>query len=256
MNTTAGLTYWQNLRTVLERVTASQAETLVLAGRELAARMHQGGRVYIYDTGHLLTSEMINRAGGFVGWTPLRFSLDLDNTIAHEPPRATGALSEDDVRGLVRYALQAAGIRQTDAVILGSVTGARVLPIEVALQLCQRDVYVVGLTSLEYSHAVPAQHSCGKKLYELADRVIDNHCAVGDAATPIPGLAEKMGPTSGVTAATLVWMLAIETASALTQMGDTPEVLESMNLPSAMARNEERARRYLRSLQDIPETEE
>lgn len=242
-----GIRYWEALKSVLEPTVASQI-TAIQHAADLAARaLAIGRRLYIYDTGHMLNRELVNRAGGLVAITPLQFELALDNTIAQEPARERPAPTEEEIHGYVNYALTQAGIQAGDVVIIGSVTGARVLPVEVALQIKSRGIALIGLTSKEYSAFAPVQHSSGKKLADICDVLIDNRCVVGDAILSIPGLDVPVGPTSGISAATLMWMLCAEIVDRQISLGKMPLVLESMNLPGAMDRNRDKALQYLAS---------
>ncbi len=241
--------YWNALRSLLEATVNGQVAAIQRAADLAADALVAGHRLYIYDTGHLLSRELVNRAGGLVALTPLAFQLGVENTIAHEMPRARREPDETEVRGYVRYALGQAGVRSGDVVIIGSVTGARVLPIEVALQLRAADVRLIGLTSLEYSAFVPARHSSRKKLTELCDVVIDNHCVVGDAVLSMAADGVRVGPSSGISAATLMWMFCVEVVARQWNRGKTPLVLESMNLPGAMERNQNKAAQYLASIE-------
>ncbi|MDA8204431.1 MAG: sugar isomerase domain-containing protein [Thermaerobacter sp.] len=244
------LQYWQALRALLETTVTSQVPAIERAAELAADALVAGHRLYVYDTGHLLSRELVNRAGGLVALTPFTFHLAVDNTIAHEMPRVGREPDEEEIRGYVRYALGQAGVRAGDAVIIGSVTGARVLPVEVALQLRAAGVRLIGLTSREYSAFVPARHSSGKKLADLCDVVIDNHCLVGDAVLPMAGDSVRVGPTSGISAATLMWMFCAEVVARQRDRGKTPLVLESMNLPGAVERNRKKALQYLSAFEE------
>lgn len=248
MPKTAGALYWEELQKVLETAVITETSHIADAADLVVTALAAGGRLYVYDTGHMLQRELVNRAGGLVAMTPLSFGLELDHAIAHEPPRDRPTPTEEEIRGWVRYALGQAGVVEGDAAIVASVTGARVLPVEVALELKARGVRLIGLTSRAYSAFVPVRHSSGKKLIELCDVVIDNPCRVGDAAVEMPGFPVRVGPTTGLSAALLMWMLCTEVVSRQLQRGERPYVLESMNLPGANERNRDRALAYLRTI--------
>ncbi len=243
-----GRSYWHALKEILEPMVSSQLDAVQKAADTAVEALAAGHRLYIYDTGHMLNRELVNRAGGLIAMTPLNFDLNVENTIAHEPPRSRPLATEEEIRGFVAYALGQAGVKAGDVAIVGSVTGARVLPVEVCRQLRQRGVALIGITSLEYSRFAPAQHSSQQKLADLCDVVIDNPCIVGDAILSVPGIDVRVAPTSGVSAAVLMWMFCAEVVARQVAHGDTPWVLESMNLPGANERNQERAQGYLSSL--------
>ena len=247
MTESSGMRYWEALRAVVEPMVVSQLEPIQRAADLVVQGLASGHRLYVYDTGHMLNRELVNRAGGLIAMTPLAFDLAVENTIAHEPPRPRPTSTEAEVHGYVSYALTQADLHEGDIVIVGSVTGARVLPVEVALQLNARGMRVIGLTSLEYSEFAPVQHSSGKKLMDLCEVVIDNHCVVGDAILAIPGFDDRVGPTSGISAAVLMWMLCVEIVDRQVRLDMSPYVLESMNLPGANDRNRAKGLEYLAS---------
>lgn len=57
---------------------------------------------------------------------------------------------------------------------------------------------VTAITNLSYSKSLTSRHPSKKKLYELADIILDNHGDVGDACIKIDGLEQKVSPTSTV----------------------------------------------------------
>lgn len=245
MGETAGMRYWTALQAILQPMVVSQSDPIQRAADLVVHALAKGHRLYIYDTGHMLQRELVNRAGGLIAMTPLTFDLHIDHTIAHEAPRSRSGATEEEVRGYVAYALKQADVHPGDVVIAASVTGARVLPVEVALQLKTRGIRIIGLTSREYSAFVPAQHSSGKKLIDFSEIVIDNACTVGDAVLSISGFGDRVGPTTGISAAILMWMLCAEVVERQVGSGATPRVLESMNLPGAPERNRTKALQYL-----------
>ena len=70
--------------------------------------------------------------------------------------------------------------------------------IDLALTLKSHDVKIIALTSMDYSSNVESAHPSGKKLYEIADLVIDNCAPLGDAMMDIEGIPVKFAPASGL----------------------------------------------------------
>jgi uncharacterized phosphosugar-binding protein len=99
---------------------------------------------------------------------------------------------------------------------------------------------VTAITSLAHSRAVASCHSSGKKLYELADYVIDNCGPAGDALLEVHGVEERICATSTITTALIMNMLMAEVVGWLVAAGLTPPVLRSANLPGKAPGYQER----------------
>ena len=78
----------------------------------------------------------------------------------------------------------------------------------------------------------------------VADVVIDLPGQVGDAAVSLPGLEQKIGPTSTAVGSAMLHGLMVEVAGRLLERGVRPPVLLSENLDSAAATNVELLRQY------------
>ena len=233
-------TFWSVTKALASRLVEEEAEALERAARLIADRMASGGQVYVYDTGHMLDRELIHRAGGLVAWAPLAFGLHLETRLIHEAPSPVPDPAPERLEGFIEYALDAAGIGATDVLLVASVTGARPVPVALALAARARNISVVALTSPTFSAAVLPRHPSGRRLLEVADIVIRNDCRVGDAALDIAGVPDPVGPTSGITAAVLAWTLVERVTRLLAERGIPPAVIESMNLPGASERNREK----------------
>jgi len=71
---------------------------------------------------------------------------------------------------------------------------------------------VVAITTLAHSRSVPSRHSSGKKLYEIADVVVDTHGVRGDAVLELSGTGLKTGATSTIAGVAIVEAIISEAA--------------------------------------------
>jgi uncharacterized phosphosugar-binding protein len=210
----------------LERLSQHQGLSIAAAAAAIANALEAEGVLHVFGCGHshLLAEEAFFRAGGLAAVNPI---LDprlmfLEGALAsthaeREPGYAARVLEREDVRAV-------------DAAIVASNSGRNAVPIEMALELRARGVTVIAITSLAHSQAVAARHASGRRLFEIADIVVDTGIAAGDAAITLPGSALKMGPLSTVVGAALVHAIVIEAAALLLQRGHEPPVLPSANL--------------------------
>jgi uncharacterized phosphosugar-binding protein len=120
-----------------------------------------------------------------------------------------------------------------DVVFVASNSGRNAYPIELALAASARGATTVAITSLSHARATTSRHSSGKLLYEVADIIIDNAGAYGDASLPIEGRGVRMGPTSTIAGVFIVNTIMAEAVAALAALGVAVDVYESANMQVA-----------------------
>ena len=135
--------------------------------------------------------------------------------------------------------------RAGDVLIVHSVSGRNAVAIDLVLAARAKGVQIIALTNLRYSQSVSSRHSSGKRLFELADIVLDNHGVIGDAVCELPGVAQKVGPTSTVVGAAILNTIVVEVCRRLVEGGmQHPPVFYSANLDGGAARNQALAEAY------------
>jgi uncharacterized phosphosugar-binding protein len=103
---------------------------------------------------------------------------------------------------------------------------------------------VIALTAPAHSGRLEPQHPSGRRLYEVADIVLDNHAEYGDAFLQIGDLDRRVAPLSGIGAAVLMWALTAGIVERLLERGIEPSIFTSINLPNGPAAVEAIERRY------------
>ena len=228
--------YLDQARQALARLRADEGASICAAAAAVAGALEADGVLHVFGAGHshLLAEEAFYRAGGLAAVNPIldRRLMFFDGVMAsteaeREPGAAMRILEREDVRAV-------------DAAIVASNSGRNAVPIEMALGLQARGVKVIAITSLAHSRAVAARHASGRRLYEIADIVIDSGIPAGDAAVELPGTTLRMGPLSTVVGAAIVHAITIEAAALLAQRGLEPPVLASANLDTTSRRDLER----------------
>ena len=239
--------YLQGIRELLLEIEKEQLEVIDEAAQLTAQRVADGAVVHIFDNGHLLSNEAVGRAGGLMLMIPISFTITTNNP-ARERTEVNDAkmqISHHEEENLMKYLLDKSNLASGDVLIINSVSGKNVRPVELALEAKRRGVYVIAITSLTYSKTLKSLHSSGKRLFEVADIVIDNYGVVGDALLEVEGLEPKICPSSGVTAAVIIWMLTAQLVTHLLKLGITPSIYKSMNLEGAIDYNNKQKERYL-----------
>lgn len=219
------------LADVAQRLHAAgeQGEAIAAAARIVADTARQGGLVHTFGTGHshLLAEEPFYRAGGLVCVNPIQ---DARLTLSEHAVASTAA---ERTAGLAAEILERQTVEPHDAAIVISNSGRNAAPVEAALWFKARGLPVIALTSLEHSRASAPRNTAGKRLFEVADVVLDNAGAPGDAATAVPGVAHPMGPTSTAVGSALLHAVFIAAAEQLAAEGAPPPVLPSANTDGA-----------------------
>ncbi|HEX7126232.1 MAG TPA: SIS domain-containing protein [Thermodesulfobacteriota bacterium] len=230
-------TYYEVVRDLLARAETTQGTTLDAAAEAGAAAIAAGRLLHVFGSGHSasVAAEAFHRAGGLV---PVNAILE-PFLSPFAPPRQVSAMER--LPGLAATLLDANRVERGDLLLVASNSGINALPVEMAIEGKARGLTVVAVTSVAHSRAEAPRHASGKRLFELADHVLDNGGAPGDVAVPVPGGPEgaRMGPTSGVVGAFLVNAWVVRIAERLAARGIRPPVYVSANVAGGDAHNRE-----------------
>jgi uncharacterized phosphosugar-binding protein len=218
--------YLDALVAIVTRIRDEQSFQIRQAAMLVTDTLAADGLVHTFGTGHshLLAEEAFFRAGGLAAVNPIRDHrlMMLDGAIA-----STHAERE---HGLAQSILEQHEVSPGDVAIIVSNSGRNAVPIEMALEMRAREARVVAITSLAQSRAATSRHASGKRLFELADVVLDNGVPEGDALISVPGIDSPMGPGSTVSGAALVNAVLVEAAALAAARGVRVAVLRSANL--------------------------
>lgn len=211
---------------LLDKAERCQMDRIGQAGKVIADAMAQEGTLHMFGTGHshMLAEELYVRAGGLACVNAiLEPSLML-----HEDPVRAAELERQE--GLAAEILAKHEMRAGDLLIVVSNSGRNPVPIEMALLARERGLMVIALTSLDHSQAVTSRHSSGRRLFAVADIVLDNGGEVGDAVLEVEGHPTKACPTSTVMGAAILNAVVATTIEQMLGMGVVPSVLVSSNV--------------------------
>jgi uncharacterized phosphosugar-binding protein len=212
------------------------------AAKAISGAMTDGKAIHIYDTGHILDSELICRAGGLVAFKALRVQFDVQDEVRCRPADQGKNRS---LEGLMHFVLKKSNAHPGDVLIIGSVSGKGVLPVDLALAAKEFGLKVIALTSVAYSSLLTSDHSSGKRLFEISDICIDNCAPPFDAMIEVPNLGLSICPASGLSAATIMWAITAQVVENLILLGIQPSVYKSVNFPGNAEFNEAECKRYI-----------
>lgn len=234
--------YYKHVDALFKTVRETQRENIIAAGKMMAETMMTGtSDVHIFDSGHIINSEMIQRSGGLVAPRYLRYHLVTEN-----PGRKRAAIEGKSrcQEGMAELVFNAGNICPGDLIIIGSVSGRNEQLVDLALTLKKHGCKIIALTSMEYTTHVESAHSSGKKLYQIADLVIDNCAPLGDGMMHIEGIPMPFAPASGLSAVYIMWQVYCCCVEELMAHGITPSVLKSSNTPGGDEYNLEMEHRW------------
>lgn len=227
--TQSAIDYFEQTTELLKRIRETQLEAVDAAAEVFANSIANGGLVFLFGNGHsrMMCEEMTPRQGCFVGfyaWAELAISYHCA-TVGMNGLR--GPLYLEKVEGYGEELLKSFKFGAHDSFMLISTSGIRPLTVEMALGVKERGLPLVGMCSVEHGKNSTSAHPSGKKLMDVADVVLDNHCPAGDCIAEIEGLSWRTGPTSTVTGGMLINMVRCAVAEKLIARGHEPVMLPS-----------------------------
>lgn len=176
---------------LIRRIEDENRTQIETAASTVVDAIDGGGLVYVFGSGHssILVEEAFHRAGGLIPVYPVLHSF----LTPHTSPKISGKLER--LEGVASILFARAGARNGDVMIIASNSGINAAAIEMAMECRRSEVKVIAFTSLAHSRSLSSRHSTGKKLFELADVVLDNHCPQGDALVDFSGVRVGAGST-------------------------------------------------------------
>ncbi len=227
-------TYHERASALLARAREANAPVIARLAPEIGRSIAQGGVVHTFGSGHseIVSREIVGRAGGLVCVTGI---IDPTGGFIENLPGYGEMLAARYDR---QYQLNAG-----ETVIVVSNSGKNASPIGVALYARSKGLTVAALTCMAMSRVTPSQHPSGKKLFEVADHVLDNCGVPGDAVVEVGG-GVSAGPTSTLLGCSILNWLMLAVTEWLGANGHPLPVLVSQNVPGTIERNRELAARY------------
>jgi len=227
--------YIAEIKRLVERVEKTQMGNLQRAAELIADSIARDRLVYLFGAGHshLLANECFARAGGLIN---MQAMLDPGLAFIGGAERQGGF---ERLPGYAKIVIQDYDICPGDVIIVISNSGRNPAPVQMALEAKKRGATVIALTSMPHSSSVSSNDPSGKRLFEVADVVLDNGCPAGDATVKLEGLPPPVGPSSGVMGALILNAIVVQVAQNLLDKGITPLVALSGNLPGAKEYNDQ-----------------
>ncbi|MDF1512983.1 MAG: SIS domain-containing protein [Anaerolineae bacterium] len=226
--------YFDEIIRLLEEIRETQREVMERAAQRIADAIEADHLIYVFGATHagILAQELFYRAGGLVPINPILPPGLVTNI---RPSTLTSRLER--LPGLGTQIVAELPMEAGDVLIVHSVSGRNAAAVEIAQGAKERGVFVITLTSLEYSRSVQPRKPGMPRLFEVGDLVLDNRAPIGDALMAIPGMAQHVGPSSTVTGATILNAIIVRATALLMERTGDPPVFMSANLDGGDAYN-------------------
>jgi uncharacterized phosphosugar-binding protein len=223
--------YVDTLCELLQHMKEAQAEAIQKAAVLVADTIIEGGLVYAFGSGHsqCLSREIHSRAGG------------LYPVVSINDPMWGKA---ERLEGYGELLLKGLPLKKGEVIFVISNSGRNPSPIDVAMKAKEMGLHVVAVTSLPHSKSQASRHSSGKRLYEVADIVLDTGVPVGDACMSFEGMPIKAGPASTALGASILNAVMVEAIQYILDKGAEPPVLISANVEGGDEHNRRVVERY------------
>lgn len=221
--------YLDAIETILHKISETQRESILRAAHACAQSILKGRLVHLFGAGHsrIPVEEMFPRYGSFPGFHPI---VELSMTYHHNVVGSNGqrqAMFIENVPGLAERILRNFRLSPDDTMLIFSVGGINIVPIEMALEAKKIGMITIAVTSLASNAVARTTQAERKNLAEVSDIVIDNGVPPGDAVVWIEGLEVPVSPVSTIGACFVANALKAEVARLLTEAGQPPLVLTS-----------------------------
>ncbi|MBO4218254.1 MAG: SIS domain-containing protein [Erysipelotrichaceae bacterium] len=216
--------YMNRISEILEEVYETNKDTIKMLAEKFAENIMADKLIHTFGTGHshMLGIELFARAGGLGNVDAM---LDPDTLTAYGAVRSSLL---EKTSGISDIIYDGHKIEKGDIMIITSNSGRNSMPIEMAMRCRKEGIYVVAITSLKQSSAMTSRHPSGKRLFELADCVLDNCTPSGDGCLNINGYVT--GAVSSIASMFLVNTITSEALKIVTAKGFKPYVFQSQNV--------------------------
>lgn len=233
--------YFDNFQSVIQKIVETQSEKLHQGAQLLADAALSGHNIFAFGCSHagLLALELYYRTGGMALVNPVRapgLNLDID------PATMTSQMERLNDYGRIIVDNQPLG--EGDVIIIHSVSGRNTVTIDVAMRAREKGAKVIALTNMNTTTATKSRHPSGTNLYQNADLVLDNCGCLGDSSLDIPGVMEKVAPTSTAAGAAMLNAMVAQAVELITAAGGVAPVFVSANLDGGDEHNKHMLAQY------------
>lgn len=216
--------YHQASTALLDQIVEANKKVLPEAIEWMANTIIKDRIIHTFGTGHshIIGLELFVRAGGLANVNAFLDSI----VMTSEGARRSAEIER--ISGVSKVLWDQHHIKTEDLFIVISNSGRNAMPIEMGELAKANGNKVIGITSIEQSKKYPVRIEGQKKLYEIADLVLDNCVPPGDGMLQIGG--ELTGAPSTIAGCFIVNLLATEAMKIAADKGVKLPVYYSQNI--------------------------
>ncbi len=227
--------YQERVDQLFKEIKTTQEEAIIKAGKMVAETIDEGGNIYLSGICHSIEMDLYNRGGGPAFYRILHYKLEVNSDARKREMDG----KDTNMEGLGSYILKASSLKKGDMLFVGSVSGRTLSVVDLAYEAKMLGIKVAAMTSMSYAREVDVVHSSGKKLYEMADLVLDNCAPAAEAMIKLEGIEAPFAAASGLASSYILWSVTAVALEELQKQGKTPLLLKSANFPGGSDYNNE-----------------
>lgn len=218
------LDYTKKVLELIEEAEKVNEESIKAVSKLIEDTIVQDKIIHCFGTGHghMPGIELFGRAGG-LGNVDAMVDPDCIPTFG-----ARRSCAIERTSGVADVVYDSYKIEKGDIMIITSNSGRNAMPVEMALRCRKEGIKVVAVTNLNQSRNQTSRHASGKRLFELADVIIDTCVPVGDVSLVYDGV--ETGPVSSIMCMYLLNACVSLAVKNLTEKGLKPLVFKSQNV--------------------------
>jgi uncharacterized phosphosugar-binding protein len=216
--------YIEKITGLIKSISSAPSENIKEAAEWISEAIIADHIIHAFGSGHshIIGMELFTRASGLANVNAI-----LDDLVLASSGARRGAEIER-LSGLADILWEKYKISSSDLMIIISNSGRNAMPVEMAMRAKKEGLKVIAITSLTQSGSYPSRHSSGKRLYEIADLVLDNHVPSGDGLMEVAG--HLIGPASSIAGMLLVNTITTEAIKIAAAKGAVLPIYHSQNI--------------------------
>ena len=210
----------------LEKIFEGQEEEMEKAISEVFRTIKEDRIIHTFGSGHshMVGLELFIRAGGLGNVNAM---LDQDVLTSNGALRSSKL---EKLEGLADILWEEYRIEKGNIIIIISNSGRNALPVEMALRAKKEGIKIIAITSLTQTKEFASRHSSGKKLFEIADIILDNKVISGDGIMKVGN--DRIGAMSSINGMFIINTVVTEAMIRAEKAGIELPVYSSQNIDS------------------------